>query len=103
MDDNVGDPGVRRTDELLDLARARMGGVEGRAAVEAQREEGDEPDLRAEEAQLARRAARRLADDSLDGARVDALLARLRRLRQRLEMGLHGVHLRDGREDRVLQ
>ena len=41
--------------------------------------------------------------DALDRVGVDALLARLRGLGQRLEVRLHGVELRHGGEDRVLE
>src|SRR3954470_20151521 len=102
MDDNVGDVGLRLAYELLDLAGAGMGVVEGRLAVEAEREERDEAVGGPQKAQLARRAAGRLAHDALDGARVEALLARLGELGERLEMRLHRVELRYRVEDRTL-
>jgi len=48
VDDNVGDLGLGQPDQLLDLARASVRVLEPALAVEAEREERDEPEVRAE-------------------------------------------------------
>src|SRR5262245_20202144 len=102
MDYHVGDVGLLPADELLDLAGAGVRVVEARLPVEAERQERDEAVGGPEEAQLARGPAGRLADDAFDRAGVDALLARLGGLGERLEVRLHGVELGRGGEDRLL-
>ena len=92
----------RRMSSSISLARA-WASSRLALAVEAESEERDEADVGAQEAQLARRPARRLAHDPLDRGRVDALLARLRRLGERLEVRLHRVDLGRRGEDRVLE
>src|SRR5919201_5797662 len=68
VDDHVGNVRTRVADPRLHLARAtvRLGQRTGR--VEAERQEGDEPLVRLQEAQLARLASERLADDARDDA-----------------------------------
>ena len=58
MDDHVGDVGALAADPLLDLARPRVRVVEPARALEAERQERDEPAVRAQEAQLARLGCR---------------------------------------------
>src|SRR5580765_9078746 len=67
VDDDIREPGVRPPDPLLDVARERMSLGERAARVHPEREEGDEPDLRIQEAKLARLRAGRLDDDPPKG------------------------------------
>ena len=89
-------------DALLDLARARVRLVEPALRVETEGEERDETAVGAQHAQLARFLAGDLADDPLDIGAVDCDLPAGRRLCERLEMGLHRVHLGDRGADRAL-
>src|SRR5207247_6508331 len=99
---HCGDVVPLATDALLDRSLALFCLLEPGVRVEPERQERDETAVGAQEAQLARRRAGRILDDPLDVARVDGDLATGRRLRQRLEMGLHRIDLRDGRGDRAL-
>src|SRR3954468_18135860 len=67
VDDHVRDVGARAADRLLDLAPPCVRVLQAARPAETAREEGDEPlVVRAQEAELARRAARRLEDDPAD-------------------------------------
>src|SRR4051812_46950740 len=104
MNYHVGDVGALRADALLDVARARVGCVEAARAVEAEREERDEPGVRAQEAQLTRLLAERLPHDAPhDLGGVGLHLAARAGLRQRLEMALDAADLGDRRLDRRLE
>ena len=77
------------------------------ARVHRKREEGDEPDLRVQEAKLARLGPGRLNDDPPERLSLRRTLALENRtgrrgLGQRLEVGLHGVHIGQRFEDLVL-
>ena len=89
-------------DPLLDLARAGVRLGQRRARVERQRQVGEQPVVGAQEAQLARRLAGLLAHDPLDEVAVAGDALALARLGQRLEVGLHRVHLRHRLDDRAL-
>src|SRR5581483_3250039 len=102
VDDDVGDLRLFEPDALLDLARPRVRICERGLRVESKCQERDETRVRAQEAHLARRQARDLADDALDRAGVQILHAAGRRLRERLEVSLHGIHLGHGVPDRPL-
>ena len=73
VDDHVGDLGQLLAQPLLDLARARVRVGERRCRVEPEREERDEPLVRAQEAQLPRRAAGRPRARSARPRRVGEL------------------------------
>src|SRR4051794_1644921 len=104
MNYHVGDVGTLAMDARLDLARPRMRVVEPARALEAKRQEGNEPTVRAKETERARLGAGRLPDDSPHNRFVGGLLlACLLRLRERLEVGLHAGDLRYRGTDRGLQ
>src|SRR5581483_4826247 len=96
MNYHVVDVRQRATNLLLDLARPRMCLVESAGRVEAERQEGDEPGIGAEEAELARLGARQLVHDPAHVRLAPgAHLARRAALGERLEVRLHAGDLGD--------
>src|ERR1044072_230481 len=96
MNYHVGGLGTFAAGPLLDRPRARVGAGQGGAGVETESEVGEQAVVRAEEAQLTRRAARLLPDDALDEIPVGVVgdhASPLPLLRQRLEVRLHPGHV----------
>ena len=80
MDDDVGDLGLLAPDPLLDLTGARMRLGQAAPRVEREREESDEALAGAEEPHLPGSGSGHVANDPLDGRRVDRLLGSGQRL-----------------------
>src|SRR5262249_7473723 len=103
VDDDVGDVWARAADQLLELARARMGICERRRRVEADGQVDEQAVASPQQAKLARRRARRIANDTRHCVLVSAIrVVSLRLLGQRLEMRPDGVDLRHALDDRAL-
>ena len=90
-----------RTPSSISLARVCASASDASAPSASVRND-DDAVVRPHEAELARRRARLLADDALDGVRVDLDLARGRGLGQRLEVRAHVRDLGHRGEDRAL-
>src|SRR5882757_5789221 len=104
MNYHVSDVGPLAMDARFDLARPRMRIVERARALEAKRQERNEPTVRAKETKRARFGAGRLPDDPPYNRFVGGLLlACLLRLRERLEVSLHAGDLRHRGTDRGLE
>ena len=105
MHDDVGDLRPGEADALLDLARTRVRVGESAATLEPEGQVRDEPVIGVEETQLPWLGAGDLPHDAQDDVALDRVVvaaAPLARLRERLEVRLHGVHFRDGLHDRPL-